>query len=55
MLTEEKKGMADEIAHFVDCCLNGTECICKPEQGVEIMKIVSALYRSAETGREVVF
>ena len=55
VLTEEKKGMADEIAHFVDCCLNGTECICKPEQGVEIMKIVSALYRSAETGREVVF
>ncbi len=44
-----------QIAHFVDCCLNGTECIVKPWQAVEVMKILSAIYESAETGNEIKF
>ena len=44
-----------QINHFVDCCLNGTEPIVKPWQAVEVMKIVCAIYDSAETGREIVF
>jgi len=44
-----------QIAHFVDCCLNGTECIVKPWQAVEVMKILCAMYESAETGREIQF
>ena len=42
-----------EIDHFVDCCLNGTECISPAEDGVVIMKILNALYESAKTGKSV--
>ncbi len=44
----------DEIAHFVSCVLGETECINPAEDGVELMRILSAIYRSAETGHEVV-
>ena len=43
-----------EMAHFVDCVQNGTQCINPAEDGVELMKILTAIYRSAETGHEVV-
>ena len=43
-----------EINHFVDCVLNGTPCIAPAEDGVEIMKILDAVYESARTGHEVV-
>lgn len=42
-----------EIDHFVDCCLNGTECISPAEDGVVVMKILDALYESAKTGKSV--
>lgn len=44
-----------EIDHFVDCCINGTECICKPDEAVQLMEIIDAIYKSAETGEVVVF
>lgn len=44
----------NEIAHFIDCVANGTECISPAEDGVEIMKIIDAVYESARTGKEVV-
>jgi predicted dehydrogenase len=43
-----------EIAHFVDCLANGTVCRNPVEDGVELMKILDAIYLSAKTGREVV-
>lgn len=43
-----------EIAHFADCVAKGTECISPAEDGVEIMRIIDAIYESARTGREVV-
>ncbi|MBR5442061.1 MAG: Gfo/Idh/MocA family oxidoreductase [Clostridia bacterium] len=43
-----------EINHFVDCVKNGTPCIAPAEDGVEIMKILDAVYESARTGHEVV-
>lgn len=43
-----------EMAHFVDCALNGTECIAKAEDGLEVMKILDAIYESARTGHEVI-
>lgn len=43
-----------EINHFVDCVLNGTPCRASAEDGVEIMKILDAIYESARTGHEVV-
>lgn len=43
----------NEIAHFVDCVTKGTKCISPAEDGVEIMKIIDAVYESARTGKEV--
>lgn len=45
----------DEIAHFVDCILNGTECMIKPSEAVTLMKIIDSLYKSAETKMPVMF
>jgi predicted dehydrogenase len=45
---------ANEINHFVDCVVNGAECIAPAEDGVEMMKILDAIYASAESGHEVV-
>ncbi len=42
------------LRHFVDVVLNGAVPDYTPTQGVNIMKILSAIYQSAETGREVV-
>ena len=55
VLKEEVAGFDREISHFVDCCLGEAECIVKPEEGTAIMQIIDAIYRSAETGKEVVF
>ncbi len=41
------------IRHFADVVLNGAEPIFKPQQGVDMIKILNAIYESAETGREV--
>ncbi len=43
-----------ETDHFVDCIMNGTKCQNPAEDGIEIMKILSAIYQSAETEHEVV-
>ncbi len=43
----------NEIAHFVDCVMNGTACVSPAEDGVTLMKILDAIYESASTGHEV--
>ncbi len=43
-----------EINHFVDCILGKVECISPAEDGVELMRILSAAYESARTGHEVI-
>ncbi len=45
---------ANEIAHFVDCVMNGTTCVSPATDGVEMMRILEAAYESARTGHEVV-
>ncbi|NMA84566.1 MAG: Gfo/Idh/MocA family oxidoreductase [Epulopiscium sp.] len=42
-----------EIAHFIDCLVNDTPCLNPAEDGLELMKILDAIYESAKTGREV--
>ena len=42
-----------ETGHFVDCIQSGTPCRNSAEDGIEMMKILTAAYRSAETGHEV--
>ena len=45
---------ANEIDHFVDCIINGTKCKSPAEDGIAIMEILDGVYKSAETGHEVV-
>ncbi|WFR56675.1 Gfo/Idh/MocA family oxidoreductase [Anaerocolumna sp. AGMB13025] len=45
---------AEEINHFVSCILDGTPCISPAQDGIEIMAILDAIYKSAETGHEVI-
>lgn len=53
-LKDSASGFDREINHFVDCCLNGTECQSTAEDGIVIMKILDAIYESAGTGHEVI-
>ncbi len=41
------------LLHFVDVLMNGTEPMFVPEQGVNMIKILEAMYRSAEEGKEI--
>lgn len=52
--TEPEQVFVKEIQHFVDCALNGTKCIAPADDGVEVMKILDAVYESAKTGHEVI-
>lgn len=44
----------ENIKHFADVLLNDTEPDFVPVQGVNMIKILEAIYKSAETGREVI-
>ncbi|NOU62877.1 gfo/Idh/MocA family oxidoreductase [Paenibacillus sp. LMG 31461] len=43
----------ENINHFIDCLAGRAEPIIRPEHGVDMIKILSAIYESAETGREL--
>ena len=43
-----------EMEHFIDCVANGTPCIATAEDGIEVMKILDAIYESGRTGHEVI-
>lgn len=43
----------ENIKHFVDCVQGKAEPIIRPEHGVDMIKILSAIYQSAEEGREI--
>jgi predicted dehydrogenase len=42
----------NEMSHFIDCITKGKECISPAEDGVELMKIIDGIYRSAKNERE---
>ena len=42
-----------ETAHFIDCALNKNKCIATAEDGLTVMKILDAIYKSAKSGHEV--
>lgn len=54
-ITDKGNPFEAEVNHFVDCVLNGTECIVKPWQAVEVLKIINGIYRSGETGEPVIY
>lgn len=45
--------MNDQMAHFVDCCQNGTECITKIDEAIALTELLDAMYESAATGQVV--
>ena len=47
------KSFANEINHFVECCQKGEETIAPVADGVQVMKMLNAIYESAKTGKEV--
>jgi predicted dehydrogenase len=49
------KGFQSEIEHFVNCCLGRLETLSPVEDGVEMMKILCAIYESAAEGKEIRF
>jgi len=49
------EGFQNEINHFVHCCLTGEQPIGGIEDGLEMMKILTAVYQSAEEKQEIVF
>ena len=42
-----------EMAHFKNCIIKGTECRSPSGEALELMKIIDAIYRSAELGKSV--
>jgi len=46
-------GHANQIRHFADCVVNGAKPIVTPEQGLEMITLLDAIYRSAHSGLEV--
>ncbi len=48
-----KGGHEENLRHFADVVLNGEKPIFEPQQGVDMIKILTAIYESAKTGREV--
>lgn len=44
---------AEEVEHFVDCCLGKMECSVKLTEAVTLMEIIDAIYESAKIGKTV--
>lgn len=44
----------NEINHYVSCLTEGATCISPAEDGIDIMRILDAIYESARTGHEVI-
>ena len=47
-------GHAANLAHFTDVIINGVKPDFEPIQGVNMIKILEAMYKSAEIGKEVI-
>ncbi|MDD6734728.1 MAG: Gfo/Idh/MocA family oxidoreductase [Clostridiales bacterium] len=50
---QESNLFTNEMEHFIDCILNNTPCRAPAEDGIEVMRILDAIYESARTGHEV--
>lgn len=48
------EGHPANLMNFVDVLLENKEPVFQPQQGIDMIKILQAIYKSAETGREVV-
>lgn len=48
-----KQSIESELAHFVECVRKGVDPIASGDEMVELMQVGDAIYRAAESGREV--
>jgi len=48
-----KQSYEVEIEHFVDCVRKGETPVSSGKEGLEVMRVVDAIYKSAETKKEV--
>lgn len=48
-----EKAFGNEIDHFVECCTENKPTLAPVSDGVEVMKILNAIYESAKLGKEV--
>ena len=53
-ISEEVPAHRANIQHFMDVITKHVEPIITPQQGVDMIKVLESIYKSAETGREVV-
>lgn len=53
-LKNDKPFFEGEMNHFVDCIKGRCECIADADDGIELMRILDAIYESAKTGHEVI-
>lgn len=52
---KDSSGHQSNLRHFIDVLTGVTaEPVFKPQQGVDMIKILNAIYKSAESGREIV-
>ena len=42
-----------EFKHFRDCVVDGVPCRCPSSDGIDLMRVIDAIYASAQSGREV--
>jgi len=45
----------DEFEHFINVIENKVECLSRPEDGIKMMRIIDATYKSAQLKKEVIF
>ena len=50
----DNSGHHNNLTHYIDILTKGGEPCFKPQQGVDMIKILCAVYESAKTGKEVV-
>lgn len=48
-------GHAAMMRHFRDCIINGAQPLVGPQEGVELMQTIEAIYKSVTTGKAVEF
>lgn len=48
-------GLVPQINYFADCLRTGRKNIANAEEGIDLMKMLTGIYESAETGKEVFF
>ena len=44
-----------EARHWINCIINDTEPLVKPEEAFVVTQILEAIYKSDETGKEIIF